>query len=95
MNVLILLFHFLDKLTKKLTHSIFETLSQYIYNDYPVIFIYSYIANKASYYDICITMYNFDKKNQPDFSCPICHEVSTKPMLLAKHIVICRRLNRN
>lgn len=86
---------FIDKSTKKLTQSLFEKLNQFIHNDYPVIFIYSYIANKASCYDVCITMYNFDKKNQPDFSCPICHQVSTKPMLLAKHIVICRSLKRN
>lgn len=67
---------------------------QRIHNEYPAYFIQSYISNKSSYYDMLITMYNFDKKNQPDFSCPICHTISIKPMLLAKHIVKCRSLNQ-
>lgn len=58
---------------------------------YPESFVKSFISIKASLYDRIYTIYNFEKKNPPQFKCPVCNVVSTKPMVLAKHIYICRK----
>lgn len=34
---------------------------------------------------------HFDQVNPPDFQCPICKLISTRPMNLAKHIVQCKK----
>lgn len=34
---------------------------------------------------------HFDQVNPPDFQCPRCKLVSTRPFRLAQHIVLCKK----
>lgn len=65
--------------------------SMFLGDTYPESFVKSFISIKASVYDRIYTIYNFEKKNPPQFKCPVCNMVSTKPMVLAKHIHLCRK----
>lgn len=59
--------------------------------EFPPDFIGNYIAIKASRYDYLISLLYFKTKNPPEFQCPICNAIGTKPMRLAKHILQCKK----